>query len=71
MPRGRLPTYLYLAVGSRDEEQVPRFHQLVDCLSGDQFHNLRLTSKVEAGEGHTAGMIGKAILEGLRTIFKE
>jgi uncharacterized protein len=65
------PTDLYLAVGRRDEEQVPCFHQLVAYLSSDQFHNLRLVSKEEDGEGHTAGMIGKTILEGLRTVFKE
>jgi predicted alpha/beta superfamily hydrolase len=62
---------LYLAVGNQDEEQVPRFHGLLEYLNRGKLPNLRLTSRVFDEEGHTAGMIGNTILAGLRTVFKE
>ena len=64
-------TDLYLAVGSQDEEQVPRFNQLLEYMNKEKLPNLRLTGRVFEEEGHTAGMIGKTILAGLRTVFKE
>ena len=64
------PTDLFLTVGSQDEEQVPRFHQLLEYLKSDKLPNLQLTSRVFDEEGHTVGMIGKTILAGLRTVFK-
>jgi uncharacterized protein len=63
-------TDLYLAVGSRDEGQLPGYRQLLQFLSSGKFPNLRLTSQVFEGEGHTAGMIGKTILEGIKAVFK-
>jgi uncharacterized protein len=64
-------TDLYLAVGSRDEVQLPGFHQLIEFLSSQKLSNLRLNSQVFEGEGHTAGMIGKTILDGLRAAFQD
>jgi predicted alpha/beta superfamily hydrolase len=64
-------TDLFLAVGELDTEQVPRFHQLVEALSGGKYSNLRLVSQVFEGEGHTAGVIGKAFLVGLKAVFQQ
>jgi uncharacterized protein len=64
------PSDLYLAVGSRDEEQLPGFHQLIKFLAGEKLPSLRLKSQVFEGEGHTAGMIGKTILDGLKAVFR-
>lgn len=64
------PADLYLAIGERDEEQLPGFNRLVEMLAGGRFPNLRLTSHVFEGEGHTAGMIGKTFLAGLKAVFQ-
>jgi hypothetical protein len=65
-----LATDLYLAVGSRDEGQLPGFHQLVDILASKQFLKLRLNSQIFEGEGHSAGVIGKTFLAGLKAVFE-
>jgi uncharacterized protein len=64
------PADLYLAVGSRDEEQLPGFRQLTEFLASGKHPNLSLTNQVFEGEGHTAGVIGKTILDGLKAVFQ-
>ena len=64
-------TDLYLAVGSRHEEQLPCFHQLIEFLSNKKLSNLRLNSRGFEGAGHTAGVIGKTILDRLRAVFQD
>lgn len=59
---------LYLAVGSCEEDQLPRFHQLTPVLQN--IPNLRVTTRIFDGEGHSAGMIAKAFLEGVPKVFQ-
>lgn len=63
------PADLYLAVGQQDEEQLPGFNRLTETLSNGSYPNLRLTSQIFDGEGHSAGVIGNAILKGLKAVF--
>jgi hypothetical protein len=65
------PVNLYLSVGSLDTEQLPGFHKLVEVLNSAKFPNLRLISQVFDGEGHSAGVIAKTILSGLKAVFKD
>ena len=64
-------THLFLAVGDQDTEQVPRFHRLVETFTTEKYPTLRLTSQVFEGEGHSAGVIGKTFLAGLKAVFQE
>lgn len=64
-------TDLYLAIGGCDEGQLPGFHRLVEMLASEQFSNLRLNSAIFEGEGHTAGVISKTFLAGLKATFSK
>jgi hypothetical protein len=65
------PVDLYLAVGSLDEGQLPGFNRLVEYLASSRDPNLRVTSQVFAGEGHSAGVIANTFLNGLRAVYRE
>jgi predicted alpha/beta superfamily hydrolase len=65
------PANLYLAVGSQDEGQVPNFTLLAEKLANGRYTNLRLTSQVFEGEGHSAGVIGKTFLNGVKEVFRD
>ena len=65
------PADLYLAVGSLDEAQLPGFNRLVETLTTGPYPNLRLSSQVFAGEGHSAGVLGRTFLSGLKAVFKQ
>jgi predicted alpha/beta superfamily hydrolase len=62
---------LFLTVGACEAEQLPGFHELVKTLEEGRYPNLRLKSHVFEGEGHSAGMIGKTFLAGLKAVFEE
>ena len=63
------PADLFLAAGSLEAEQLAGFHKLVENLGDAGLPNLRLHSQVFEGEGHSAGMIAKTFLSGLKAIF--
>jgi len=65
------PADLFLAVGSRDEEQLPGFRKLTELMANGSYPNIRLNSQVFDGEGHSAGMIAKTFLVGLKTVLQE
>jgi predicted alpha/beta superfamily hydrolase len=64
------PADLYLSVGSLDQEQLPGFHKLTETLANGRYPNLRMTSRVFEGEGHSAGVIGNTFLSGLKAVFQ-
>jgi uncharacterized protein len=63
------PVDLFLAVGSQDEGQVEGFQHLREMLASGKIPNLGLNSSVFEGEGHSAGMIAKTFLSGLKSVF--
>lgn len=65
------PAALYLAVGSDDEGQRPGFTKLTETLANGSYPNLHLVSQIFAGEGHSAGVIGNAFLQGLKAVFRK
>jgi predicted alpha/beta superfamily hydrolase len=65
------PADLYLAVGSLDEGQVPGFTQLAETLANGHYPNLRMSSRIFEGEGHSSGVIANSFLCGLKAVFKE
>lgn len=62
---------LFLAVGGLEEDQLPGFRKLTDILASGSHPNIRLNSQVFDGEGHSAGMIARTFLLGLKTVFHE
>lgn len=64
------PVDLYLAVGERDEGQLPGFYSVVERLQSRQYPNLRLATQVWEGEGHSSGALAKTFLEGVRLIYR-
>ena len=65
------PADLYLSVGDQDKEQLPGFNRLAETLAGERYPNLRVSTQVFEGEGHSAGVIGKTFLAGLKMVFRE
>jgi predicted alpha/beta superfamily hydrolase len=61
---------LYLSVGGREEDQLPGYHRLVETLAGGRYPTLRLNCQVIEDEGHSAGMIGKSFLAGVKAVFE-
>lgn len=64
------PAVLYLSVGSLDEEQLPGFYELTEALANGKIPSLRLISQVFDGEGHSAGVLGKTLLSGLKSVYQ-
>ena len=65
------PTDLYLAVGGLDDGQLPGFTRLAETLASGNYPDLRVTSEVFAGEGHSAGVIANSFLNGVKAVFKD
>jgi predicted alpha/beta superfamily hydrolase len=61
---------LYLAVGSLDEGQLPGFTKLTETLTNGAYPNLRVSSQVFEGDGHSAGVIANAFLKGVKAVFQ-
>jgi predicted alpha/beta superfamily hydrolase len=64
-----LPENLYLAVGGLEEDQLPGFQRLVATFQGRNYHHLRLFTQVFEGEKHSAGVLAKAFLYGMRAVW--
>ena len=64
------PSVLFLSVGDKDENQLPGFKKLTETFTNDLYPNLRVISRIFEGEGHSAGVIGKTFLEGLKAVFQ-
>ena len=65
----RLPADLYLAIGELDAEQLPGFRKLAERLITRNYPGLRLFTEVLEGEGHSAGVLAKTLLNGLRAVL--
>ena len=63
-------TDLYLAVGEFETDQFPGFLKLTQQLSERRDPCLRLATEIHAGEQHSAGVLVKTLLNGLRTVYK-
>ena len=64
-----LPTDLYLAVGGLEKDQMLGFERLVETLQERNYHHLRLFTQVLAGEKHSAGVLAKTFLYGMRAVW--
>jgi hypothetical protein len=64
------PTDLYLAVGGAEEEQLPGFQKLCAALLEGNYPGLRLFTQILEGEKHSAGVLAKTFLYGVRSVFK-
>lgn len=63
-------TDLYLVVGRLDEGQLRGFTQLTETLTSGSYPNLHVSRQVFGEEGHSAGVIGNAFLQGLKTVYR-
>jgi hypothetical protein len=61
---------LYLTVGELEEDQLPGFRMLTERLRQRDYSKLRLCTEILAGEQHSAGILAKTFLNGVRTVFK-
>jgi predicted alpha/beta superfamily hydrolase len=61
---------LFLAVGERDEEQLPGFRTLTETLQRRRYPHLRLFAEIFPDEGHSAGVLAKTFLGGVRSVYK-
>lgn len=61
---------VYLSVGGLEDEQLPGFRAVTDALRTRNDPTLRLTTEVLEGERHSAGVLAKTFLNGVRTVFK-
>ena len=63
------PTDLFLAVGENDKKQLAGFERLSGALRGRQDPNLRISTAIYEGEGHSSGVLAKSFLQGVRTVY--
>jgi predicted alpha/beta superfamily hydrolase len=63
-------TDLYLAVGALEDDQLPGFQTLTETLRDRHYPHLRLSTQVIEGEKHSAGVLAKTFLHGLRAVFQ-
>jgi hypothetical protein len=64
------PTDLYLSVGGLEQEQLPGFRTLTETLQERHYPGLRLFTQIWEGETHSAGVLAKTFLEGVRAVFR-
>jgi hypothetical protein len=64
------PVDLYFSVGGLEEDQLPGFRTLTETLRERNDPCLRLSLQILEGESHSAGVLAKAFLYGVRTVYK-
>ncbi len=66
-PPNRPPVSLYLSAGGQEKDFLPGFSRVVVELQ--HLRNVRLFHEAHGGEGHSAGNMAKAFLNGVKAIF--
>ena len=64
------PADLFLALGSNEEELLPDFERLTEGLKQRHDPNLRISTAIYEGEGHSSGVLAKTFLQGVRTVYR-